>query len=216
MDVKCPRCGNKTILRTRSKDGSKFHVCVNYPRCKGRVLVSPTIKSITEPTTAHSQSSARAYEGPPMVEAIKHAQERGVQIAAKYKLTPDSASRLAQIVSDGIKKKRGIDGLARDIRKEFPDMTTEQARLIAQSETGEALSHANLERSKAMGVTGKEWVCAPEGAVPPVCDICRANEAEGPIPVDQMFSGGVMGYPQHEGCRCCLAPVMLPEKKQRK
>ena len=117
-------------------------------------------------------------------------------------------------MSDGIKNKRGIPGLARDIRKEFSDMTTDRARLIAHNETAEALSHAYLERSKDMGVTGKEWVlCQSEGAVPPVCDICRANAAVGAIPVNQMFPGGVMGYPQHDGCRCCTAPVMLPEKK---
>jgi hypothetical protein len=34
---KCPLCGSKTRLRTSKKDGSKYHVCVNYPECKGKV-----------------------------------------------------------------------------------------------------------------------------------------------------------------------------------
>jgi len=37
MDVRCPKCGGKTRLRTRRKDGRKFYVCVNYPKCKGQV-----------------------------------------------------------------------------------------------------------------------------------------------------------------------------------
>jgi ssDNA-binding Zn-finger/Zn-ribbon topoisomerase 1 len=36
-DIKCPICGSKTRLRTAKKDDSKFHVCVNYPNCRGKV-----------------------------------------------------------------------------------------------------------------------------------------------------------------------------------
>lgn len=35
--TKCPKCGSLTKLRTSKKDGSKFHVCVNYPECKSKV-----------------------------------------------------------------------------------------------------------------------------------------------------------------------------------
>lgn len=203
--TKCPFCANFMYVRTRPAD-------------KKRVIVTEQdAAKIDEQWKIESGTvvgqSSQPYEGSPSMEAIKYAQTRGAQMAAKYELTPDSAKRLAQIVSDGIKKKRGIGGLASDIRKEFPDMTTERAHLIAQNETAEALSHASLERSKAMGVTGKEWVCGPEGSVPPVCDKCRANAVIGAIPVNQMFPSGVMHPPQHEGCRCALAPVMLPNKE---
>lgn len=43
-DIKCPICGSKTTLRTFKKTGSKYHVCVNYPHCNGRVLVKPSHK----------------------------------------------------------------------------------------------------------------------------------------------------------------------------
>jgi ssDNA-binding Zn-finger/Zn-ribbon topoisomerase 1 len=36
-NIKCPVCGSSTRLRISKKDGSKFHVCVNYPDCKGKV-----------------------------------------------------------------------------------------------------------------------------------------------------------------------------------
>jgi hypothetical protein len=138
-----------------------------------------------------------------MQEAIKYAQTRGAQIAAKYGLMPTSANRLAQIVSDGIKNKRGIPGLTRDIRREFPDMSKSQSELIARTETAYSLEAAFIERSKAMGIEYKEWVCVPDS-----CAICRAN-AVGAIPMNQVFPGGVMHPPQHDGCRCALAPARL-------
>ena len=38
-DIKCPVCGSQTHLRTSKKDGSKFHVCVNWPDCRGKVAL---------------------------------------------------------------------------------------------------------------------------------------------------------------------------------
>ena len=31
---KCPRCGGDLVLRTSSKDGTKFWGCSNFPRCR--------------------------------------------------------------------------------------------------------------------------------------------------------------------------------------
>lgn len=107
-------------------------------------------------------------------------------------------------MSDGIKNKRGIPGLARDIRKEFPDISKIQSELIARTETAYSLEAAFIERSKAMGIEYKEWVCVPDS-----CDICRTNAAVGVIPMNQRFPGGVMHPPQHDGCRCALAPARL-------
>jgi len=36
-DVRCPRCGSGTVILTSKSDDRKYHVCVNRPRCKGRV-----------------------------------------------------------------------------------------------------------------------------------------------------------------------------------
>ena len=41
-NIKCPICSSKTRMRTvmKGKDSSKkFYVCINFPRCKGRVKV---------------------------------------------------------------------------------------------------------------------------------------------------------------------------------
>ncbi|MFA5374657.1 MAG: bifunctional nuclease domain-containing protein [Dehalococcoidia bacterium] len=41
-NIKCPECGGKTTIRTSAKGlnaGKKFHVCNNYPDCKGKVSI---------------------------------------------------------------------------------------------------------------------------------------------------------------------------------
>lgn len=47
-DIRCPKCGSETVVRTAkkgSKAGYRFHVCINYPECKGKVPI-PTKKQI--------------------------------------------------------------------------------------------------------------------------------------------------------------------------
>ncbi|GAG61049.1 unnamed protein product, partial [marine sediment metagenome] len=81
-----------------------------------------------------------------------------------------------------------------------------RSELIARTETANALSTASLDSMSDMGIEGKEWVTAGDANV---SDECQGNEAEGVIPVNQEFSGGVMAPPQHPDCRCTVAPARL-------
>lgn len=38
-EVRCPKCGKRTAIRTAREDDRKYYVCINYPRCKGSVPV---------------------------------------------------------------------------------------------------------------------------------------------------------------------------------
>lgn len=146
-----------------------------------------------------------AYEGPPMQYAIDWADDHGATLVKG--LDEETKKRLAHTISDGIAKKRGVPGLARDIRKEFADMSRYRSQLIARTETATALSQASLDSMKDMGIEGKEWVTAGDDRVSLEC---QGNAAEGVIPSDQAFSGGVMAPPQHPDCRCAIAPARLP------
>ncbi|MBU2249398.1 MAG: minor capsid protein [Gammaproteobacteria bacterium] len=146
------------------------------------------------------------YEGPPVQQAIDWATKHGAKLVTQ--MDEDTKSRLAQVISDGIKNKRGIPGLARDIRKDFDDMSKYRSRLIAQTETNSALSQASETRMKDIGVTGKEWIVIGDERT---CEICLGNEAQGAISINQKFKSGHDAPPGHPGCRCALAPVMLPE-----
>ena len=144
-----------------------------------------------------------AYEGPPIQAAIKYAREHCAQFVTE--MDEKTKKLLAQTIADGIENKRGIDGLARDIRKQFEDMTRTRAQVIARTETADALSQSFLDRAEDMGITGKEWIVAEP------CEICQGNSDEGIVPIDHIFSGGVDRPPQHPNCRCALAPSMLKE-----
>ena len=118
----------------------------------------------------------------------------------------ETQRRLAQTIADGIKNKRGIPGLARDIRNTFDNMTKYRSELIAKSETRNALFQASQDRMEDTGITGKEWVLG-SGGLEGNCAQCLANAAEGIIPVTKSFS-----TPQgsiHPGCTCAIAPAKL-------
>ena len=145
------------------------------------------------------------YEGPPVQQAINYANKHSAQLVTR--MDEETKSRLAKVIGDAIEQKRGIPGLARDIRREFDDMTKFRSQLIARTETADALEEAFTERGKAMGVTGKEVITAPEGDYP--CEICQANADEGVVPIDHIFQSGHKRPPFHPNCICSLAPVML-------
>ena len=143
------------------------------------------------------------FEGPPMEQAIRYANRHAA--TAVRGINEETRRRLAQVIGDGIKNKRGIPGLTADIRKTFTDMKTSRAPVIARTETADALEQSFMDRSKDMGVTGKRWVTFNP------CEICEANEAEGDVPIDHTFSSGDERPPAHPNCRCALAPVMLED-----
>jgi hypothetical protein len=42
VDVRCPRCGSETVIRTSKKGpniGRAFNICSRYPECKGKVAI---------------------------------------------------------------------------------------------------------------------------------------------------------------------------------
>jgi hypothetical protein len=145
-----------------------------------------------------------AYEGPPMEQAVNWAKKHGAQMVTK--MDEESKRRLAKIVSDAIQNKRGIPGLARDIKKGFEDMTKYRSTLIANTETARALRVAGQERMVDMGVTGKEWILGSGGSEGN-CEDCMANAAVGAIPIDEEFPNPEDSI--HPNCSCSTAPVML-------
>lgn len=141
-----------------------------------------------------------AYEGPPMERAMKYAQKHCAQLVTRMNV--ESKRLIAKTVKDGIANKRGVDGLARDIRARFTDMSRNRAQVIARTETADALEQGFMDRAHDMGITGKEWVTNDP------CEICEENEAAGVISIDAVFPSGHGRPPAHPNCECALAPSM--------
>ena len=142
------------------------------------------------------------YEGPPTEQAMNYANKHTATLVKG--LNDETRDLMRNTIQKAIKDKRGIDGLARDLRRTFDNMSKVRSKVIARTETADALEQAFMDRSKDMGVNGKEVVW-PGGD----CDICGDNAAEGAVPIDHVFSSGHTRPPFHPNCRCALAPVML-------
>jgi 8-oxo-dGTP pyrophosphatase MutT (NUDIX family) len=80
-----------------------------------------------------------------------------------------------------------------------------RADMIAVTEMGRAATDAAQRKFVSTGVTFKEWVTADDGRV---CPECMLAQDEGPVPLDSLFSNGLMGPPAHPRCRCDLIPSM--------
>ena len=145
-----------------------------------------------------------SFEGPPISQAVDWAEKYTATLVKG--IDEETKKRLAYTISQGIENKRGIPGLARDIRNEFADMTKYRSELIAKTETRQALFQASHDRMIDMSIDGKEWVLGSGGA-DGNCDDCIANASVGVIPVDQDFpipEGDI-----HPGCTCAIAPARL-------
>ena len=143
-----------------------------------------------------------AFEGPPVSEAIKIAKERSRWLIKE--MNTATQEQLRNIIANSIKNKRGVPGLARDIRGAFDNMSKYRSEMIARTETANALSQASLDRMNDMGVSGKEWI----GYNP--CPICLKNESAGIIKRDASFPSGDLAPPAHPNCQCAVAPARLP------
>ncbi len=140
------------------------------------------------------------YEGPPIQQAIDYASTHCATMVTR--MEEETRKIVAHVVSDGIENKRGVQGLARDLRSRFGDMSRNRSMVIARTETADALEQGFLDAAKDMGVTGKQWV------VTMPCEICEQN-ADVIVPLDGVFPSGHERPPAHPTCRCALAPVMM-------
>lgn len=149
------------------------------------------------------------YEGPPIAQAVEYADKHTASLIKG--MDEETRNQLRKVIADGIHNKRGVDGLARDLRLTFDDMSKYRSRMIARTETADALESAFMDRSTAMGVTGKEWVRGGNED----CEICQGNADAGAIPIKDLFPSGDLRPPGHPNCLCALAPVMLEGERGR-
>lgn len=93
-----------------------------------------------------------------------------------------------------------------EIENKISKLTTqkikERAELIANTEIRYSVSKAEDEIMKARGAIFKKSISSHDDKV---SDICRNNEAQGVIPINQAFSSGSLYTPFHPQCRCSVS-----------
>jgi hypothetical protein len=149
--------------------------------------------------------SAASFEGPTMQETVESAKILHSDISKS--LDSATSNRVAQIISNGIRNKRGLPGISRDIRTEFPTIDKSTSDILAQTETNFTLSLGAMDKMLVMGVDGKRWITCKEP-----CEICAKNSNNGVTAIGQPFSSGHMQTPAHDGCRCAISPAILNRK----
>jgi hypothetical protein len=105
--------------------------------------------------------------------------------------------------------------LANAEEREFQRLLRERRQTIARQESNMAVSEGDRLDALARGAQYKVWSTNQDDRV---SDECQANEAQGPIPIDEAFAGGVDTTPQHVGCRCSVSYItgtdILPAVEQ--
>jgi SPP1 gp7 family putative phage head morphogenesis protein len=116
--------------------------------------------------------------------------------------------RVGTLLADTLESGAGYSELARNLLKDqiTSRVVTDASRAgtIAVTEMSRALNTATVDNYKQFGVEKVEWLAIDTG----VCEICPANEAQGPIPIGQMFESGDTEPPAHPNCRCTVVPVV--------
>ena len=133
--------------------------------------------------------------------------KNAVGIQSQLRMVTELDSNRARQLDKYATELAGMDlepGKVDKMLEQMKDALVRERRFdIAQNEQGIALESAGRVAADTRGDTHKRWITSGDAKV---CDDCADNEAEGPIPINQAFSGGVMTPPQHPGhCHCTVA-----------
>jgi|GEM_PF-6668887 len=66
VDIRCPKCGKKTEMHASRRSGRSYFICVDYPKCKGRVPVEEDLSggwSEENPAPEDAQGVAQEVQG---------------------------------------------------------------------------------------------------------------------------------------------------------
>lgn len=138
--------------------------------------------------------------------AVQWAKDHAVSLVNDLEGTTRDA--LAATIAQGEAEGWSVAQLGKAIEENHA-FSPDRAQLIAAQETRTADNQGNLiawqSAKSELGLNVmKAWVT--RGAN--ICAECEANEADGPIPVDEAFTSGDDTAPAHVNCECDVEPVL--------
>lgn len=119
--------------------------------------------------------------------------------------------KIAAAIAEGIEADLPIneiaygttDGKYKGVQGVFDEASDYRAELIARTETLNAYSEAAVGSYKEVGFEKKQWLTAGDAEVR---ETHQANEAAGPIAMDDVFPGTGESWPGEFNCRCMVLP----------
>ena len=158
------------------------------------------------------EAEYQPYEGPAPKQAYLYAEAHcGKMITAIEETTQQ---RIANIIAANIKQKGGIPGMQRDIKNRFDfwrmgdQMSISRARIIARTESADALTQSAMDRALMYEISYMEWVTFDP------CEICSQNSGK-VRKIGLAFPSGDERPPVHPSCRCALAPSLSPYRAKQ-
>jgi len=111
-------------------------------------------------------------------------------------------------------KKLGLsdNAIANNLRKKVPETYKNRTETIVRTEMSEIVNRTELQTAVNNNATGKKWITVGDDRV---SDACNANEEEGLVGIDVVFSSGHSRPPEHPNCRCLLeysTPLIVHDK----
>jgi len=108
--------------------------------------------------------------------------------------------RVRIVISTGVREGQSIQQISRAITGDWA-FSPEKARMIARTETASALGNGMKDAAVEQGRDEKRWVTAGDFKV---TSECQANEEQGWIGINDIFTSGIDMIPQHPNCRCVV------------
>lgn len=96
-------------------------------------------------------------------------------------------------------KTQKVREVTKILRTQFPELTAAEAKDGAVTAIAWVMSRASWISYMQRGHIRKRIVLCLDA-----CEICRGNDEQGPIPIDQAFKSGQQHPPFHGSCRCAL------------
>ena len=124
-----------------------------------------------------------------------------MRLAAAAASQADFISRVVVTAADP-SNPLSIAETSRRMREAMPGMTSANAMRIARTETARVYGTVTQETYKRNGVPARRWLTSGSDKVDPVC---RDNQAQGWVPINDGFQSGDDSPPAHPNCACDIA-----------
>lgn len=114
-----------------------------------------------------------------------------------------TGDQIRTIIEEGLKKGQSYTQTAKQISEQFDEFSRSRAQRIAVYETAQAYEQGNMLFAQSLkddGIEMEKFYQTSEDDR--VSELCRGNQDDGWIPIDQYHKSGVQEPPGHLNCRC--------------
>ena len=130
---------------------------------------------------------------------------------AKWAITDTTRDSLRSVIESAYADALTPAQLSKEIQLSY-GFSKERAKMIAKTEMTKASTQGALAGWKRTGVVeGKEWIIGDDHEENADCD-CADNADEGVIALDDTWSLGDDGPPNHPNCNCSMAATLSAEE----